>query len=294
MRRLIALALFFGFVSFGWADVVYYRSGQSVRGLVVEEHRDRIVMNVEGKETPILRQEIEEIFYDDPERNYFYLGNQALHAGEFPMARGFFRKALQIYPEFQEAVDALGRLEDLERKKVSGFTLARSAASLLLEENWGFSLGTSGPFPAWPSVQGIKENSLAARSGLFLGDFLVSFWGESFFGFSPEEVAGALLGPSDSKVKLTIEREVSLMAEPSIKRWPGMQLAMERLGLTIVSVESQGVAQENHLRPGDRIVAIEGVLTRYIPLVQAYRMLEKARGKTVSLKIHRDLMIRRE
>ncbi|MBI3614985.1 MAG: PDZ domain-containing protein [Candidatus Omnitrophica bacterium] len=267
------------------ADVVYLKSGKDLKGLVVEEHRDRILVNTEGKEVFLLRKEIDEVFYDDPERNYLYLGNQALEGGELNLAKEFFRKSLQINSGFQEAEEALHCLEDLQRKEKVSPGQPDPAAALKLQ--WGLELGRTNPYP---TVRVVREGSLAARAGIAAGDSLVSVWGSSL-GFLPvEEAARALLGPPATKVKLVLQRDVEL--SPGLML--GITLGMERLGLTVTAVSQGGAAQGHGINPLDRIVSIQGRSTRYLPLNQARRILEVVKEERVSLRIHRDLMILRE
>ncbi|MBI3333104.1 MAG: PDZ domain-containing protein [Candidatus Omnitrophica bacterium] len=285
--------------------MVYLRSGGSLKGLVVEEHGDRIILNTEGGEQPVFRRDIDEVFYDDPERNYLYLGSQALEAGDFAAARGFFEKALQINARFEEAEDAIHRLEDLKGKAA----VKRPAAPIeVLEKGWGLRMESVSDRAV---ARVVREGSWAARSGIAPGDRLVSLWGWSLAYLPVEEAAGALWGPAGTSVKLTVEREAELPPATSSGRshetggssgsassgrnhWPGMTLEMERLGLTVGRVEPNGVAARAGLLPRDRIVAIGGQPTRYLPLTRAEGALYQAQGKGVHLVIHRDLMVRRE
>ncbi len=265
-----------------YADVIYLTSGETLKGLVVEEHRDRVVVNVGGKEQLLLRRDVDQIFFDDPERNYLYLGSQALENGDFPLAQGLFRKALQIHPAFQEGVDALHRVEDLKAKQSSSSW--SSSPLKALETRWGLLLESTADYPL---VREVEEGSTASRLEIFSADQLVSLWSESL-GFMPlVEVARVLHGPSESLVKLTIQRRL-VLPDPRL-----VTLSMERLGLTVQAVDLPKAADGAGLKPGDRIVKIQNRSTRYMTLNEARRMLEESRGQGVKLVIHRDLMLRR-
>ena len=274
------------------ADVVYDRAGGTLKGLVVEEHRDRIVMNTEEGERPILRSQIEEIFYSEPERNYLYLGNQALDEGDISSARGFFQKALQINPRLLEVEDALHRAADLERKMHAKDKPSHPVAAL--DERWGLMLQAGLDRVI---VAEVRAGSPAQRVGFIPGDALVAVWGSSLAFLSPEQVAEALWGPPGSTLKLTIQRQVHLpdasMSPAGL--WPGMKIGMDRLGLTVLGTESPvEAAALGGLRPDDRIVAIEGRFTRYMPLAEAQRQIQKGKQKGLTLLIHRDLMMVRK
>ena len=310
MRRLFLLlaagvGLWVGqaFCATAWADVVYFKSGQTLKGLIVEEHRDRIFVSTEQGEQSILLDQVDELFYDDPERNYLYLGNQAIANADFVLAKNFFQKALQIAPRFEEARDALSYLSDLKGKLLSGPETG-NLLQRLKERRWGLTLERQEPYA---TVQAVEEGFLAARSKLKVKDSLVSAWGESL-GYLPlEDVAKALLGPAGSPLKLVIQREVQLIppsnssdsdnplaALQAGQSWPGMMMGMERMGLTVLKVGPNGVAAAAGLAPRDRIVAIAGSATRYLPLGEAIRRVSLARAQGVTLLIQRDVLVTRE
>ena len=268
------------------ADVLYYRSGETEKGLVVEEHPDRIIFKVELEEKTVLRTDLDEVFYDDPERNNLYLGNQAFEARDFGAARGFFRKALQMNPQFQEAEDALHHLEDWQKKWTPSEDVDPVAA---LDSRWGLAVARG---PDYPVVRVVREGSRTSRWGIVSGDLLVSVWGSSLAYRLLKEVAHELWGPPESPMKLTIRRAV--FCPQNASHWPGMQLDMRRLGLTVVSVEPGGAAQQSGIQAQDRIVAVNSRPTRYLPLAQAHKTIQQAHRKGINLLIERDLMIRRE
>ena len=276
-----------------YGDVVYDRMGGTTKGLVVEEHRDRLVINTEQGERTLLRSEIEEVFYSEPERNYLYLGNEALEEGELSAAEGFFEKALQFNPDLKEAEDALERLRDLQRKAEWA---GRTQDPLKeLGQSWGLSLRQGEPLT---EVENVEAGFALKIGGLAPGDGLAALWGSSLAFLPPARVAQELLGPPNTAVRLTIEREVRLVpAREGEKGWPGIGLSMERLGLTVQLPRGlpflPGVLMRPDLVAGDRIVRLDGQSTRYLPLAKAREQMERARGRGIRLVIHRDLVLKR-
>lgn len=266
-----------------YADIVYYKSGDLKRGVVVEEHHDRIVLSTSEGEEALFREDVDEIFFPDPERNYLYLGNEALERRDLNTARGFFQKALQILPGFEEAQDALQHLEELQAK--TGMTPFAGSGTVLLEKQWGLVLEME---EDWATVKMVLAGSLASGAGLRRQDRLVSLWGGSLRYRELHEVAEALWGPPGSAVKLTIQREVNLGSSA------GLTLEMRHLGLTAAAVDPNGQAFSSGLRVGDRIVAINKQPTRYLPLDKARQSLLPAKESQVTLLVHRDLMVKRE
>lgn len=282
----------FLFLSTAFADAIYFTSGEELKGLVVEEHRDRIVVSTVDGERVIARGEIDEIFFDDPERNYLYLGNRSLAGGDFTVAQGLFRKALQIYPEFQEADDALNRAADLKAKRgVPSLTLSADLSGELLTR-WGLRLKAG---EGYPEVQSVEPGSQAQRAGIAAGDRLTAVWGESLAFLPVREAAYLLLGPGGSMAKITLARRIELIpAGPAQPAWPGFRFSTERMGLTVAAVDPGGSASGAGLLAGDRVAAVDGQATRYLPLKEVQLQVEKSRGQGLTLTVHRDLRVVRQ
>lgn len=290
MRRLIpAFFLVFLVAAAARADVLYLKDGRTLRGLVVEEHWDRLVLSTEEGERPFLRRDVEEIFYDEPERNQLYLGRLALAMGNTALAEGFFRKALQMHPALREAEDAMGRLEDLRLKRGAGGDFPEPLEAL--EARLGLTLDASG---SMARVEAVRPDSPADRAGLTSGDGLIRYWDESLLHMSPERIAERFLGPSGSSFRLTVQRVPAIpQALPDEQDWPGLELAMERDGLTATEVRPGGMAALAGLLPGDRVVRLERDSTRYMPLGEARKRLRESARRGIILTIQRDISFNR-
>lgn len=290
-KGFLSVVLFSLFSLPAFADTVYFKSGNTLKGLVVEEHQDRIILSTEEGEKTVLRREIDDVFYSEPERNHLYLGNQALEEGELGLARGFFDKALQINPRFEEAHDALRRAEDLERKRDTPLPPGQVAAALW--EQWGLALES---VSSQVRVAQVRPDSSAERAGLERGDVLIALWGESLAFLNPDQAAERLWGPPGTVVKITVQRVVRLAppAAASAREWPHWRLEMERLGLTVDRVEPAGAASLSGLFPGDRIIGLNGQPTRYLKLSDARRLAQTSTETGLTLLIQRDRTVERE
>ena len=268
-----------------FSDEIYFTSGRSLKGLVVEEHVDRLVVSTVDGERVILRQEIDQVFFDDPERNYLYLGNEAFAQGDLNTAEILFRKALKFNPRWGEARDAMRRLGDERRKATSGWTSADPQGQLW--SAWGMRLAATERYPVLVAVE---PRGAAARAGLSAEDRIIAIWGDSM-AFRPlDEVASAWMGPPGSIVKVTLERRLTLRARTA-RGWPGFDLTMTPLGLTVAKIHRW--AKAAGLRPGDRLVTVNGLSTRYLPLASARAAIHKARRTGLTIVIHRDIVITR-
>ncbi len=292
--RLLTLILGGWLLVGGWpvtsaqADEIYFTSGESLKGLVVEEHVDRLVVSTVDGERVVWRRDVDEAFFDDPERNYLYLGDEALEAGDVHGAVALFQKAAQFNAELEEVRDALRRADDRRRKLETLWEVRDPEAAL--RKHWGLRLApTTG---GAPKIAVVTTPSFAERAGLQADDQVMAIWGASMAYRPVTQVAEWLLGPSGSAVKLLIQRDLVLSASalPGGK-WPGFEPAMTPAGLTVAETGPLGAAAG--LRPGDRIVAINGHATRYLPLASVRALLDRLKGTNVSLQIQRALFLTR-
>ena len=93
LNLFIVSAVSIGLVGIIFADTIYLNNGNIIKGLVVEEHKDRVVFSTREGEKIILNKDIDEIFFDDLEQNYYYIANRFLEEKDFERAEKY-RSAL--------------------------------------------------------------------------------------------------------------------------------------------------------------------------------------------------------
>ena len=281
----LALALIVAFASSAFADEVFFTSGQTLKGLVVEEHVDRLVVSTVDGEQVIWRHDVDQVFFDDPERNYLYLGNEALAAGDFQAALTLYQKAIHMNPAWDDARDALRRLDDRQRRTAG----AAERPERVLQDVWGLTLAAT---ESYPVLSAVAPDSAAAQAGLQAGDALVAAWGESLGYRSLAQVAQRVAGPAGTEVKITFQRDVTVLAGAVANApWPGFGVTMAPEGLTVSEVGVLGAAAG--LQVGDLVVALDGRPTRYLPLGQARTAIAKTKTAGLRFQIHRYLLILR-
>lgn len=283
----LALLVGLGLSTPARADEIYFISGRTLKGLVVEEHVDRLVVSTVDGEQVVWRSEVDQVFFDDPERNYLYLGNDALAGGDVNSALTLYQKAIQLNPGWEEARDALRRLDDRQRRMTGAWVVEHPERTL--EAAWGLTFSAT---ESYPVVAAVTPQGHAAQAGLQAGDALVAVWGESMGYRSLAQVADRLLGPAGTDVKMAIRRDVTVRpAEAPNAPWPGFGVTMAPEGLTISDVGVLGTAAG--LQAGDLVVTLDGRPTRYLPLGQARGAIDRARAAGLQLKIHRHVLIHR-
>ncbi len=117
------------------------------------------------------------------------------------------------------------------------------------------------------------------------GDRIVAVWGRLTKYAPLEDLIEQLAeGPDHSEVQVTLERDVEIG-----RRLAGLTLALGEAGLVVETLEAGGSAAEAGVKVGDRVVSLGGQSTRYLPLEEARRLLERGEGATVMLTIRRDV-----
>lgn len=261
------------------ADEIFLSSQESLKGLVVEQHADRVVVSTIDGEQTVMRTDIDEIFFDDPERNYLYLGDEALAQGDINSASTLFRKATQLNPELEECRDAIRRVEDRQQKMAKELALPDPELKLFSTDRY-------------PKVEEVKPASAASESGIQPGDLLVAVWGESL-AYQPVSVAvERLTGLPETWAKVTVERTVQIVRDPK-HPWPGFEMEMSSEGLKVSRVT--GGTASAFLKPGDLIVSLNGRATRYLPLASARNAAQQSQSKKrgLGLIIHRHILLKR-
>ena len=302
------------------ADTIQMKDGREVKGIVIEEYKDRIVFSTVDGETSIMKSEIKELYFDDEESNLIKLGDQARDGHRYLKAVGYYGMALKLNPNSKPAKDGLIYLQlylsgkegsmmqsDVKRQG----DIDRDGSSIMEEKDeaealkeaqadltryLGLTLRADGNLPM---IGGVKEDSLAYKAGIRKGDILTAIWGRLTGYMAVKEVADYLLKKVSPEIRCTIERTVSVAVnhDKKILAGPedliGASLSMEFDGLTVSKVRDGSAAYEAGLRAGDLIVAINSNSTRYMPLKKAVEHIRNSEG-AVRLSLRRDIVIWRK
>ncbi|MDP6686076.1 MAG: PDZ domain-containing protein [Candidatus Omnitrophota bacterium] len=293
---------------------------KKIKGLVVDEYVDRVIFStVEGEET-ILRENIEDIEYDTPEQNFMQLGRAYDDKGWYNKASFYYKKALELNPDYEEAREAylashtkMWREEDkrtrqeLERKSMTMewrenkdkdvFSPGKSneASLLKLKENLGISLAAKDGFF---TIDDVVSLSPAEKSGINKGDTLVGIWGKLIRYSSMEEVIGELLGPKYSEVRVLIEKEVSISVDTNGEdayKQIGVILDFEYEGLKIKDITPGHRGDTAGLKKGDFVLDVDGSVTRYLPLDGIIALIDNAKNKeSIVFTVRRVINLRSE
>jgi hypothetical protein len=294
-RRGFATVLCFLFVigaHTGYADTIYKEDGSITKGLVVEEHHDRVVFSTYEGEKTVFKETIDEIFFDELEQNYYYIATRFLNEHDFERAEKFYVKAREANPSYRMPHDGLSRLSDVRLKEVRSWSPESPLRTL--KEQLGISLSRKDDLCRIDVIFGKSKE-------VQLGDAISSVWDESTKFMTEQQAAERLIGIPETSVKTTIQRTVRFRSRstPWYMRVMGMQkkhvlpLQMAWEGLTAGHVIPGTLAAQVGLQRGDRIVAVDGRSTRYMPLKEARALIHNSAQEEVELTIERDIVLTR-
>jgi len=288
----------FLFLSQVFADAVYLSSGEILKGVVVEEHCDRIVLSTYKGEIEVLRATIDQIFFDTEEQNYVYLADKAFVDMDFDIASGLYQKASQINPEYLKAEEALVRLNDaIDRKNLN---IKPQDSLSKLNEQMGIIIERNKDDIR---VKTVSENLGADKAGISPADVITNVWGLSVKYMDAQQAANIMAGAPETFVKITIEKNIFIKAAPLpwFKRFLGflffddfgMKLTLKTSGLVVSSLSAKGTAKDSGIRAKDEIISINGESVRYMPVSMVRRKIFQSNLKTIELTVKRNLIAER-
>lgn len=301
-----------------YADTIYTNDGKELKGIVVEDYKDRLTLSTPDGERMVMKSDIKELYYDTEEENLIKLAEQASEKKDYTRSYSLYEKALRMNPDSKRAKDgivflqgflfrkgeamkeeAVRRQEELERGQPAAISAEKDEEARLLEyaENMRKSLGISLEIKGGlPVVKTVVPGSVMYEAGVREGDIISSVWGKLTGYLSLAEVMAMLLEKPSLELKIAIERtlDIELPANRTImtgtKELIGASLDMQLDGLTITTVASP----ESGLNEYDLVVAIDGNHTRYMPLKKAVDMIKNSKKDAVQLTIKRELLVWRK
>lgn len=300
------------------ADTVVLKNGKELKGLVVEEHADRIILSTEKEELPILRSGITEIKYDDPEQGFMKIGKSYEAEGKYGEALAYYEKAIEVNPGFEDARKAAmamrnrfwsmtteGPRSEMEKKQAiydswgSGRPLEEidkqrsSGQANELHERLGVRLGKKGD---WVRVAELSPKKDAVLAGLRKGDRLVAVDGESLRYLLKEVVTHKMLEPRYSNFSLEIERDcvVTKISPRQSLGELGLRLRLEYQGMVIDKVKSGSAAGNGGLKEGDVLTYVSGVSTRYMPMNKLSGFVQDLKQESVVFTVRRSTLLARK
>ena len=289
------------------ADTVYTKDNKEIKGIIVEEYKDRVLMSTVDGERPIMKSDIKELYFDTEEQNLIKLAEQARDRGDFIKAFVYYDKAFKADPDSKAAKDGIVFLqgylfkkdmakkeEDVKRRndfedRGAGPVTIKTEEEKFKEDTeklrsaTGVTLKSNGVLT---ELESVAMGSPTYEAGARKGDVLIAVWGRLVGYLSLQEVIETLLEKTSLETKFTVERSVDVKAKDT-----GADFKMQFDGMTVADVRGASSAGAAGLRSNDVITGINGRSTRYMPLKKALELIEGSKDDTVKLKFRREIVV---
>jgi C-terminal processing protease CtpA/Prc len=277
-----------------FGDEVYLKDGSLVKGLVLDNFYDRIVLSTPSARLQIEKKEIKEVFFELPEQNFFYLAQTNFEKRNLKEARLFLLKTLAINPEYKKAKDMLDLIKNYEISK----NLPQEIIEDKLIDKIGLFIKKDEENRI--IVEKVLENSLADMAGIQTGDILYCLYSQKIKYAPLEFVKRLLVGTGEGVLKLNIRRKIKILVPE--RHWYdiilrrkkiGFVITLMQTGLMIKNIQERSPAYLAGIRRGDMVVSINGKDTRFMPLTEVRRKIYNVNQKELTLEIQRSFYIKR-
>ncbi|RKY41318.1 MAG: hypothetical protein DRP85_06665 [Candidatus Makaraimicrobium thalassicum] len=298
-----------GAIGESYADTVILKGGKRVKGLILDEFRDRITLSTAEGEKTIKRSDIRSAVYDSEEKALIREGENQLTKGHYIKAYYLYEKALRFNPDLERARERLhyirGYLETEARRDVIRSIVTRREGSgnagektpvRRVADELGLVLAPGAKYVRIEKIMGSNPSGRGAE--LRPGDRIVAVCGEMTAYMDVDEVAGILLVPGE--IRFAIERTVvpELSSAGALfdgllfsryKKIVGAGLKLRNRGVTVNSITPGGPFEAAGIRKGDLLHRINGKNTRYMPLSEVTGIIKKNQNKKIEIVIRRDI-----
>lgn len=318
----VILVLLFVVYAFGCAvslsaDTITTNDRKEVKGIIVEDYKDRVVFSTVDGEMVVMKSDIRELSFDSEEDNLVKLAEQASERRDYSRAMGYYEMALKVNPDSaivkqgmaylrgnvfrkEESLKtaSIKRQQDMELYGPQGPAIQKSDGiddmAKTLEKTTGIKVSIENSIPI---IDGIKPDSPAYEAGLRRGDVLISVWSKLTGYLSLKEILDLLVNKSAIEIRCVIERVADVVINPDKTMISGTEgligasFIMEMDGLTVSAVKESGSAYSAGLQNSDLVMAIDGKQTRYMPLKKAIELIKRSDEGNVKLTIRRKAII---
>src|SRR3989338_4438616 len=113
-----------------FADTIYTNDGKELKGIIVEDYKDRVIFSTSEGEIVVMKEDVRELYYDNEEENLIKLAEQAKERSDYIRAFAYYDRAYKLNPKSKAAKDGLvflqGYLFRQEQAKKEGEINRRS------------------------------------------------------------------------------------------------------------------------------------------------------------------------
>ncbi|MFH1395707.1 MAG: PDZ domain-containing protein [Candidatus Omnitrophota bacterium] len=295
------LLLFSFLVRFSCADIVVFKNGSKIKGLIVDEFNDRIILSTAVGEKTIVKSSMKSAMYDTEEDFLLQKAENYEKSYRYVKAYYVYEKILELNPLCEEASKRLYclrnylensvRREAIEAisKKNNPVRIAKEQGNLeQLAETFGVVLAGNGEYVY------VKDVTRAASNQLRVNDRIISVWGKKTSYMDAEAVAALFI--SFGEVKFEIERIVFPVLSQKdnlfalYKKIIGAELKLCEKGVFINKLIPGGCFDKIGIREGDFLSSINKKNTRYMPMSVLTDTIVANNGVKTEIGIRRDIV----
>jgi len=293
------------------ADTVELKNNEFLKGVIVEEYKDRVIISTMDGEKQLMRENIEELVYDREEQNLVSLAEVCQDQGAFRKAYYYYNKALEINPEYKKAREGLNYVSmhvvnsdrrqklahverlnegEQERKGISRVEEVQDKRKRVRDELGMILMKVQ----QRSKISNVVLGSPAAKAGIRKGDILLAAWGRAASYMDPEEVLDMLLSATID-VQITVEclYKMNLKAHP--KKYgnaAGIKLGYSEMEGMIVDEVYEGTpAALAGIKKGDIILEVQGQTVRYMTTGDVVGIINSRKDDILFLLVKRDVIV---
>lgn len=293
------------------ADTVILKDDRRVKGLILDEFKDRIVLSTAAGEKTIFKSDIRYAVYDDEERALLLTGRDQFKKRQYIDAYYTYEKALELNPDLEEArqkvdflrsyVETKTRYDVLDavrtKNELYGGAEGKTPVKKVREE-LGLVLGTDGKYVFIDKVAGNMSGKDVPPYKE--GDRIISVWGEMAAYMSVDEVAEMLLRPGEirfvvervMKPELSVSNTITaILMFSTYRNIAGAELKLAKKGVIVDRVFPEGPFGRAGIAAKDLLYRIGGRNTRYMPLRDVIDVIMSNQGRELEVVVHRDITI---
>jgi hypothetical protein len=310
-RTILILAsfLFHGLstIDCGLCDTIYTKDNKEIKGIILEDYKDRVLMSTVDGERTLMKGDIKELYFDTEEQNLIKLAEQARDRADYIKSFVYYDKAFRVNPNSKAAKDGIvflqgylfkkdmakkeedvNRRNEFEQKGAGPATIKTEeerfkGAIAKLKNTTGITLKTGG---GTTQIESVSQPSQAYEAGVRSGDTLIAVWGRLVGYLSLQEVIETMLEKTSLETKFTVERSVNIGPGDA-----GVTFSMQFDGLTVSDVGIGSPAEKAGLKNNDIVTAIDGRSTRYMPLKKSLELIKASARRPVRLTFRREVVM---
>lgn len=310
---LFFIFLFLGASGMIFADTVVLKDGTRIKGLILDEFKDRLVISTVIGERELMKSTLKSAIYDSEEKALIHEGRNYFKKAQFIKAYYTYKKAAELNPDLKEAKERLYYLRsylktkmrcdiigDVVMNKEREEKLKEKNSTQRAEDELGIVLYNNGG--RYVSIEKITNDNLpGAGEELKPYDRFQIVRGEMAAYMDVNEVADVLLVPGE--IRITIERTVfpeiavvggTLLDKVNFARCKksiGAVLEFKKDGLTVKAVNSEGPFAKAGIKDGDILHRINGRNTTYLFIQKVEQIIRESEGKKAEVVIKRDVTL---